>query len=76
MAKSTQLGMMKIHADELGGDKPIRMNGVDPSPVGTKLRATNYPGLNSKSSHSPDEVVAPYLYIIGTDSKGVTGVNY
>lgn len=76
VAKSAQLGMMKILADELDGDKPIRVNGVDPSPVGTKLRTTNYPGLNPQSFPSPDEVVAPYLYFIGPDSKGVTGVNY
>lgn len=76
IAKSAQLGMLKILADELDGDKPIRVNGVDPSPVRTKLRTTNYPGINPQSFASPDEVIAPYLYFIGSDSKGVTGVNY
>ncbi len=76
VAKSAQLGMMKILADELDGDKPIRVNAVDPSPVRTKLRTTNYPGINPQSFCPPDDVVAPYLYFIGPDSKGVTGVNH
>lgn len=75
-AKSAQAGMMKILANELDGDKPIRVNGVDPAPVRTKLRLTNFPGINPENFAAPDKVVAPYLYFIGPDSKGVTGMNY
>ena len=76
VAKSAQLGMLKILADELDGDKPIRVNGVDPAPVRTKLRLAIYPGVNPQSFPQPEEVTLPYLYFIGPDSKGVTGVNY
>ncbi len=76
VAKSAQLGMMKILANELDGDKPIRVNGVDPSPVRTKLRLTNFPGINPEEFAAPEEVIAPYLYFIGADSKGITGLNY
>lgn len=76
VAKSAQLGMLNILADELDGDKPIRVNGVDPAPVRTKLRLANYPGVNPQSFPQPEEVTLPYLYFIGPDSKGVTGVNY
>lgn len=76
IAKSAQLGMLKILADELDGDKPIRVNGVDPAPVRTKLRLANYPGVNPQSFPQPEEVTLPYLYFIGPDSKEVTGVNY
>lgn len=76
VAKSAQLGMMKILANELDGDKPIRVNGVDPSPVRTKLRLTNFPGINPEDFAAPEDVLAPYLYFIGPDSKGVTGTNY
>ena len=75
-AKCAQAGMMKILANELDGDKPIRVNGVDPAPVRTKLRLTNFPGLNPENFAAPDKVIAPYLYFIGSDSKGVTGMNY
>lgn len=76
VAKSAQLGLMKILADELDGDKPIRVNGVDPSPVNTKLRTANFPGVNPQSYATPEDIVAPYLFFIGPDSQGVTGSNY
>jgi len=76
VAKSAQLGMMKILANELDGDKPIRVNSVDPSPVRTKLRLTNFPGINPEDFAAPEDVISPYLYFIGPDSKSVTGMNY
>jgi NAD(P)-dependent dehydrogenase (short-subunit alcohol dehydrogenase family) len=76
VAKSAQLSMLKILANELDGDKPIRVNGVDPSPVRTKLRLTNFPGINPDNFAAPEDVVSPYLYFIGSDSQGVTGTNY
>ncbi len=76
VAKSAQLGMMEILAKELDGDKPIRVNGVDPAPVRTKLRLTNFPGINPEDFAAPEDVIAPYLYFIGPDSKGTTGSNY
>ncbi len=76
VAKSAQLGMMKILANELDGDKPIRVNGVDPSPVRTKLRLTNFPGINPENFAAPEDVIKPYLYFIGPDSKNITGTNY
>lgn len=76
VAKSAQLGMMKILANELDGDKPIRVNGVDPSPVRTKLRLTNFPGINPEDFAAPEDVITPYLYFIGPDSKNITGMNY
>ena len=75
-AKSAQRSMMEILANELDGDKPIRVNGVDPSPVRTKLRLTNFPGLNPDDFAAPEDVISPYLYFIGADSKGVTGTNF
>ena len=76
IAKSAQLGMLEILAKELDGDKPIRVNGVDPAPVRTKLRLTNFPGINPNDFTAPEDVIAPYLYFIGPDSKGITGYNF
>ena len=75
-AKTAQLGMLKILANELDGDKPIRVNGVDPAPVATKLRLNNFPGINPKEFAKPEDVIAPYLYFIGPESKGTTGLNH
>lgn len=76
VSKAAQLGMMNILADELDGDKPVRVNGVNPAPVRTKLRTANYPGVNPQTLPTPDEVISPYLYFIGPDSKKITGINY
>jgi len=76
IAKSAQLSMMKILADELDGDKPIRVNAVDPSPVRTKLRMPHFPGVDPATFAAADEILAPYLFFIGPDSQGVTGHNH
>ena len=76
VAKSAQRGLMEMLAHELDGDKPIRVNGVDPAPVRTKLRTAHFPGVHPQNFPDPENVVAPYLYFIGPDSQGMTGVNY
>ena len=76
VAKFAQRGLMEMLAHELDGDKSIRVNGVDPAPVRTKLRTAHFPGINPQSIPAPENVIAPYLYFIGPDSRGITGVNY
>jgi len=76
VAKSAQRGLMEMLAHELDGDRPIRVNGVDPAPVRTKRRTARFPGVNPLSFQAPEDVVAPYLYFIGPDSRDTTGVNY
>lgn len=76
VAKSALLGLMEVLAHELDGDKPIRVNGVDPTPVSTKLRIAHFPGVDPKSYAQPQDIIAPYLYFIGPDSRGTTGANY
>ena len=76
VAKSALQGLMEVLAHELDGDKPIRVNGVDPAPVSTKLRISHFPGVDPKSYAQPQDIIAPYLYFIGPDSRGTTGANY
>ena len=76
VAKHGLAGMLKILALELDGDKPIRVNGIDTGPVRTSLRMQNYPGENPNNLPSPEKVVAPYLYFVGPDSRGITGHNF
>lgn len=75
-AKSALQGLMQVLAHELDGDKPIRVNGVDPAPVCTKLRTAHFPGVDPHSYAQPQDITAPYLYFIGPDSRGTTGANY
>jgi NAD(P)-dependent dehydrogenase (short-subunit alcohol dehydrogenase family) len=65
-------GMMQIMADELE-NSAIRVNSIDPGPVRTNLRAKVYPGMDPGSWPEPETVTGAYLYLLGPDSKGVSG---
>jgi NAD(P)-dependent dehydrogenase (short-subunit alcohol dehydrogenase family) len=66
-------GMMQTLADELRDTSPIRVNSIDPGPVRSDLRIKVYPGTDPSEWALPEDIMAPYLYLMGPDSKGVTG---
>ena len=65
--------LMEIWADELENNTHIRFNSLDPGAVATALRARAYPGEVADQHPRPEEVMAPYLYLMGPDSRGTTG---
>ena len=67
---------MQVLADETEANTPIRVNSLDPGPVATALRSLAYPGENPERIARPEDVVAPHLYLMGPDSKGVTGKQF
>ncbi|OUV62510.1 MAG: hypothetical protein CBC79_05245 [Gammaproteobacteria bacterium TMED119] len=72
VGKQAQLGLLHILADELDGDRLIRVNGVHPGAVRTDLRTHNYPGVNPHQFPPPDTVVAPYIYLLGSAADRLT----
>lgn len=64
--------MMRIWADELESTN-IRVNSLDPGPVRTAMRAIAFPGEVPESRPEPAAVMPAYLYLMGPDSRGVTG---
>lgn len=66
-------GMMQILAEELSANTRIRVNSFDPGAVRTALRARAYPGEAPDKLPLPEEIVAPYLYLLGPDSQSITG---
>lgn len=64
-------GLMQVLADELETNTLIRVNSLNPGPVRTKMRASAYPGENPNTLPAPEEIMAPYLYLMGPDSRGV-----
>ena len=76
VSKYGQVGLLKILADELDGDKKIRVNGVHPGVVRTDLRAHNYPGINPHEFPAPETITTPFVYFLGADSKGTTSEIY
>ncbi|MEA3274830.1 MAG: SDR family NAD(P)-dependent oxidoreductase [Pseudomonadota bacterium] len=66
-------GLMQTLADETRGSSAIRVNSIDPGIVRTGLRTRLYPG-EDPSGLPPAETVTPlYLYLLGPDSRGITG---
>ncbi|MCP4407546.1 MAG: YciK family oxidoreductase [Gammaproteobacteria bacterium] len=75
IAKHAMEGLLTILSDELNGENPIRVNGIDTGPVGTWMRRQNYPGEDQNTLPSPEQVIPAYLYFMGPDSKDFTGRN-
>ena len=64
-------GMMRMLADEL--EQPgIRVNSLNPGKVRTNMRLQAYPAENRETVPLPESIVAPYLYLFGPDSKGIS----
>lgn len=66
-------GMMQVLADELETNTRIRVNSLDPGAVRTALRANAFPGENPDDVPLPETVMPLYLYLMGPDSRAVTG---
>jgi NAD(P)-dependent dehydrogenase (short-subunit alcohol dehydrogenase family) len=68
--------LMQLLADEMEANTSVRVNSFDPGPVATAFRNLAYPGENPERITRPEDVVAPHLYLMGPDSKGVTGKQF
>lgn len=66
-------GFNQILAQELETNTPVRVNSIDPGAVRTRLRTLAYPGENVLANPLPETIMPAYLYLLGPDSRGVTG---
>ncbi len=66
-------GLMQILADELEENSRVRVNSINPGRVRTAMRAAAYPAENPTKLLAPEDVVLPYLYLMGADSRGLNG---
>lgn len=64
--------LAQILADE-NRHVPIRVNCINPGATRTDMRLQAYPAEDRDKLKTPDEILAPYIYLLGPDSKGVTG---
>jgi len=65
-------GLSQVLADE-HRQSNLRFNCINPGPTRTNMRLEAYPAEDRSKIKGPDEVLAPYLYLLGPDSQGVTG---
>ncbi|WJW76654.1 YciK family oxidoreductase [Thiohalobacter sp. IOR34] len=75
-AKAGLENLMETLASELETNTPIRVNSYDPGPAHTRLRLQAFPAEDSSQLPRPEDVVDPLLYLLGPDSRGVTGQRF
>ena len=68
--------LSQILADELDTTSNIRVNCINPGATNTAMRRMAYPAELPSVNPLPEQIMAAYLYLIGEDSKGVTGQSF
>ena len=73
VSKAATISFMKILADETDTENFLKVNAINPGTVKTAIRMKAFPGEDPNKLTRPDDIMAPYLYLMGKDSKGETG---
>jgi NAD(P)-dependent dehydrogenase (short-subunit alcohol dehydrogenase family) len=74
VAKGGLETLTTIWADELVNVAPgVRINTLIPGPLATTLRSRSHPGEDLLRLPRVEDCVADYLYLLGDDSRGVSG---
>jgi NAD(P)-dependent dehydrogenase (short-subunit alcohol dehydrogenase family) len=73
ISKAANENMMQIWADELEANTTVRANSINPGAVRTAMRVRAYPGEDPNTLPRPEQILATYLYLLGPESKGVSG---
>jgi NAD(P)-dependent dehydrogenase (short-subunit alcohol dehydrogenase family) len=69
-------GLAQVLAHEVEGHGTMRVNLLNPGATRTSMRALAFPAEDVAKLARPEDVVAPYLYLLGPDSVGVTGQRF
>ncbi len=76
VSKAANENMMQIFSDELFETTNIRVNSINPGATRTKMRANAYPGEEPSKLKKPEDIMGPYLYLMGGDSVEVSGEQF
>ena len=72
VSKFATEGLSQVLADEHRHGS-LRSNCVNPGATRTKMRLEAYPAEDRDALKRPEEILSTYVYLLGSDSKGVTG---
>ena len=75
VSKFATEGLSQVLADE-HRHGALRSNCVNPGATRTNMRLAAYPAEDRDQLKRPEEILAPYLFLLGPDSKGVTGQSF
>lgn len=74
VSKFATEGLSQLLADELDDDRHnVRVNSLNPGATRTNMRAHAYPAENPGDNPPAEDLMPIYLYLMGSDSKGVNG---
>lgn len=68
-------GLSQVLADEHRHSK-IRSNCINPGATRTNMRLEAFPGECRDTLKAPNEILTPYIFLLGPDSCGVTGESF
>lgn len=68
-------GLSQVLADEHRHSK-LRSNCVNPGATRTNMRLAAFPGEDRDLLKRPEDILAPYVFLLGPDSTGVTGESF
>ena len=75
VSKFATEGLSQVLADEHRHGK-LRSNCINPGPTRTNMRLAAYPAEDRDALKRPEEILAAYIYLLGPDSRGVTGESF
>ena len=75
VSKFANEAMAQILAEEFA-HTTLRSNIINPGPVRTGMRAAAYPAEDRDALVRPEDMLSTHLYLLGPDSKGVTGQRF
>ena len=76
VSKFAAEGFCQVLAGELEDTTRIRVNCINPGATRTRMRAAAYPAEDPGTLKTPDDIMPAYLYLMGPDSRGVTGRSF
>jgi NAD(P)-dependent dehydrogenase (short-subunit alcohol dehydrogenase family) len=69
-------GLAQVLAEETRDSTAIRVNCVNPGGTRTAMRRKAYPGESPTARPEPGAIMPTYLYLLGPDSRGITGQSF
>lgn len=75
VSKFATEGLSQVLADEHRHGK-LRSNCINPGATRTNMRLAAYPAEDRDALKRPGEILAPYIYLLGPDSRGITGESF
>ena len=72
VSKFATEGLSQVLADEHRHGQ-LRVNCINPGATRTKMRLEAYPAEDRDALKRPEDILPTYVYLLGPDSKGVTG---